>query len=80
MLQVVLEEFGGEVLSTQLSAKTGKGLNELLEQICLLSDTLELRVHLLLESLLRAPSRSAAFVCAYAAHLRPASMQRQLHE
>ena len=31
--EVILEEFGGEVLSAQVSAKTGDGLTDLMEQV-----------------------------------------------
>jgi translation initiation factor IF-2 len=39
---VVLEEFGGNVLHAPISAKTGKGVPELLEQILLQAEILEL--------------------------------------
>jgi translation initiation factor IF-2 len=39
--EVVLEEFGGETLSQPLSAKTGKGIEELLEKILLQADVLD---------------------------------------
>ena len=42
---VVLEEFGGKVLSAELSAKTGKGVAELLEQILLQAEILELKAN-----------------------------------
>ena len=40
---VVLEEFGGQVLSAELSAKTGKGVSQLLEQIMLQAEMLDLK-------------------------------------
>jgi translation initiation factor IF-2 len=40
---VVLEEFGGTTLSTEISAKKGTGIETLLEQILLQADLLELR-------------------------------------
>ena len=40
--EVVLEEFGGEVLSADVSAKTGDGLDDLLEKVLLQSELLEL--------------------------------------
>jgi translation initiation factor IF-2 len=40
---VVLEEFGGNVLSAEISAKTGQGVPELLEQILLQAEILELK-------------------------------------
>eukprot|EP00966_Prymnesium_polylepis_P094758 2193844-Prymnesium_polylepis.1 len=43
--EVVLEDFGGEVLSTDLSAKTGSGLPALLEQLNLLAETMDLRAN-----------------------------------
>jgi translation initiation factor IF-2 len=42
---VVLEEFGGNVLSAEVSAKTGKGIPELLEQILLQAEILELKAN-----------------------------------
>jgi len=42
---VVLEEFGGQTLSTLVSAKTGEGVDQLLEQILLQGDLLELRAN-----------------------------------
>jgi translation initiation factor IF-2 len=39
--EVVLEEFGGETLSQPLSAKTGEGIDELLEKILLQADVLD---------------------------------------
>ncbi len=43
--QVVLEEFGGNVLSAEISAKTGKGIPELLDQILLQAEVLELKAN-----------------------------------
>jgi translation initiation factor IF-2 len=40
--EVVLEEFGGSVLHSEISAKKGTGVAELLEQIALQADILEL--------------------------------------
>jgi translation initiation factor IF-2 len=42
---VVLEEFGGKVLSAEISAKTGTGIPELLEQILLQAEVLELKAN-----------------------------------
>ncbi|MGH7524948.1 MAG: translation initiation factor IF-2 [Gemmatimonadales bacterium] len=42
---VVLEEFGGKVLSAEISAKTGQGVPELLEQILLQAEILELKAN-----------------------------------
>ncbi|MEX2294686.1 MAG: translation initiation factor IF-2, partial [Gemmatimonadota bacterium] len=39
---VTLEEFGGDVLSAEVSAKSGKGIDELLEKILLQAEVLEL--------------------------------------
>ena len=39
---VVLEEFGGDVLSAEVSAKKGQGMDDLLEKVLLQSDILEL--------------------------------------
>jgi len=39
---VVLEEYGGDVLSAMISAKTGKGVDQLLEKILLQAELLEL--------------------------------------
>lgn len=43
--EVVLEEFGGTVLHSEISAKKGTGVNDLLEQILLQSDILELKAN-----------------------------------
>jgi translation initiation factor IF-2 len=43
--QVVLEEFGGNVLSAEISAKTGTGVTELLDQILLQAEVLELKAN-----------------------------------
>jgi translation initiation factor IF-2 len=42
---VVLEEFGGNVLSAPISAKTGKGVDALLEQVLLQADILDLKAN-----------------------------------
>ncbi len=42
---VVLEDFGGTVLHSEISAKKGTGVNELLEQILLQADILELKAN-----------------------------------
>ncbi len=42
---VILEEFGGSVLHSEISAKKGTGVDELLEQILLQSDILELKAN-----------------------------------
>ncbi len=47
---VILEEFGGSVLATPISAKTGAGVNELLEQVLLQAEILDLKAN---------PSRAA---------------------
>ncbi|MBT8479091.1 MAG: translation initiation factor IF-2, partial [Gemmatimonadetes bacterium] len=41
--EVILEEFGGDVLSTQVSAKTGEGLDDLLEKVLLQAEMLDLQ-------------------------------------
>ncbi len=43
--EVVLEEFGGTVLASEISAKKGTGVDGLLEQILLQADILELRAN-----------------------------------
>jgi len=40
---VVLEEFGGDVLSAEVSAKTGFGINDLLEKVLLQAEVLDLK-------------------------------------
>ncbi|UCC73112.1 MAG: translation initiation factor IF-2 [Gemmatimonadota bacterium] len=40
--EVVIEEFGGEVLSAEISAKSGQGIDDLLEKILLQAEMLEL--------------------------------------
>jgi translation initiation factor IF-2 len=40
--QVMVEDFGGDVLYAEVSAKTGKGIDELLEKILLQAEILEL--------------------------------------
>ena len=43
--EVVLEEFGGTVLHSEISAKKGTGIGELLDQILLQADILELKAN-----------------------------------
>nr|NIQ56166.1 translation initiation factor IF-2 [Gemmatimonadota bacterium]NIU76357.1 translation initiation factor IF-2 [Gammaproteobacteria bacterium]NIW38907.1 translation initiation factor IF-2 [Gemmatimonadota bacterium]NIY10143.1 translation initiation factor IF-2 [Gemmatimonadota bacterium] len=43
--QVVVEEFGGEVLTQPVSAKTGEGIDELLEKVLLQAELLELKAN-----------------------------------
>ncbi|UCF20562.1 MAG: translation initiation factor IF-2 [Gemmatimonadota bacterium] len=40
---VVIEDFGGEVLSSEISAKTGQGIDDLLEKVLLQAEMLEIR-------------------------------------
>jgi translation initiation factor IF-2 len=42
---VVLEEFGGTILSTQISAKKGTGVDELLEKVLLQAELLDLKAN-----------------------------------
>ncbi len=42
---IVVEDWGGDVVSVELSAKTGQGIDELLEMILLVSDLLELKAN-----------------------------------
>ena len=42
---VQVEEFGGDVLSADISAKTGEGIDELLEKVLLQADLLELKAN-----------------------------------
>ncbi|MCH7857103.1 MAG: translation initiation factor IF-2 [Gemmatimonadetes bacterium] len=42
---VQVEEFGGDVLSSDISAKTGEGIEELLEKVLLQADLLELKAN-----------------------------------
>ncbi len=42
---VVLEEFGGQVLSAAISAKTGDGVDQLLEKVLLQAELLELKAN-----------------------------------
>ncbi|MSR23288.1 MAG: translation initiation factor IF-2 [Gemmatimonadetes bacterium] len=42
---VAVEEFGGDVLVAEVSAKTGKGIDDLLEKILLQADVLELKAN-----------------------------------
>ena len=41
--EVILEEFGGDVLSAQVSAKTGEGVDDLLEKVLLQAEMLDLQ-------------------------------------
>ncbi|MEJ2502171.1 MAG: translation initiation factor IF-2 [Gemmatimonadota bacterium] len=43
--QVVVEEFGGDVLAEEVSAKTGQGIDELLEKVLLQAEILELKAN-----------------------------------
>ncbi|MDX1577777.1 MAG: translation initiation factor IF-2, partial [Gemmatimonadota bacterium] len=43
--EVVLEEFGGEVLSADVSAKTGDGIPDLLDKVLLQAELLELKAN-----------------------------------
>ncbi|MEI4471951.1 translation initiation factor IF-2 [Frigidibacter sp. MR17.24] len=43
--EVVVEEMGGDVLTVEVSAKTGKGLDNLLESIALQAEILDLRAN-----------------------------------
>ena len=43
--EVVLEEYGGEVMSAEVSAKTGKGVQELLDKVLLLAEMAELKAN-----------------------------------
>ncbi|MGH7475513.1 MAG: translation initiation factor IF-2, partial [Longimicrobiales bacterium] len=43
--EVVAEDFGGQVLSAEVSAKSGQGLDELLEKVLLQSELLELKAN-----------------------------------
>jgi translation initiation factor IF-2 len=42
---VNVEDFGGDVLSAEVSAKTGKGIDDLLEKVLLQADMLELKAN-----------------------------------
>ena len=42
---VQVEEFGGQVMSAEISAKTGKGIDDLLEKVLLQAEMLELRAN-----------------------------------
>ncbi len=42
---VQVEEFGGDVLSADISAKTGKGIDELLEKVLLQAELLEMKAN-----------------------------------
>jgi translation initiation factor IF-2 len=43
--KVVVEEYGGDVLSTDVSAKTGAGIGELLEKVMLQAEILDLKAN-----------------------------------
>jgi len=43
--EVVLEEFGGDVLATEVSAKTGEGIDDLLDKVLLQAELLELKAN-----------------------------------
>ena len=43
--EVVLEDFGGEILGADVSAKTGEGLDDLLEKVLLQAEILELKAN-----------------------------------
>ena len=43
--EVVVEEFGGEVLAAEVSAKSGEGIDDLLEKVHLQSELLELKAN-----------------------------------
>jgi translation initiation factor IF-2 len=43
--QVVVEEFGGDVLAEEVSAKTGQGIDDLLEKVLLQAEILELKAN-----------------------------------
>ncbi|HEU4464626.1 MAG TPA: translation initiation factor IF-2 [Gemmatimonadota bacterium] len=43
--KVVIEEFGGDVLCAEVSAKTGQGVDDLLEKVMLQADVLDLRAN-----------------------------------
>ncbi len=43
--KVVVEEFGGDVLATEVSAKTGAGVDDLLEKVLLQADLLDLKAN-----------------------------------
>jgi translation initiation factor IF-2 len=42
---VILEEYGGDILSAEVSAKTGQGIDDLLEKILLQADVLDLQAN-----------------------------------
>lgn len=42
---IVVEDWGGDIVSVELSAKTGQGVDELLEMILLVGDLLELKAN-----------------------------------
>jgi translation initiation factor IF-2 len=43
--EIVIEEFGGEIMAVPISAKTGQGIDKLLEVILLQAEILELKAH-----------------------------------
>ena len=43
--KVVIEEFGGDILCAEVSAKTGQGVDDLLEKVMLQADVLDLRAN-----------------------------------
>jgi translation initiation factor IF-2 len=43
--KVVIEEFGGDVLAAEVSAKTGAGVDDLLEKVMLQADVLDVRAN-----------------------------------
>lgn len=43
--EILVEDWGGEVLSVEVSAKTGQGLEDLIESISLLAEILELKAN-----------------------------------
>jgi translation initiation factor IF-2 len=43
--KVVIEEFGGDVLCAEVSAKSGKGVDDLLEKVMLQADVLDLKAN-----------------------------------
>jgi len=43
--EIVVEEFGGDVLAAEVSAKTGEGLDDLLEKVWLQSEILDLQAN-----------------------------------
>ena len=43
--EILVEEFGGEVVACEVSAKTGAGLDHMLEMVLLVADMLELKAN-----------------------------------